>query len=136
MVRRWGQNHLNAFYEKSSADKSTSKIFLNLFITSLLIYDLQSEDWINTYYMQNGFLKACRPSRVSNETNYTNVKMIWNTLDLSSYVPKANLDHNISDHETGISTLDHSATTPRCTIHHGVLPVNGVHCMFVHPLSV
>ncbi len=27
---------------------------------SLLIYDLQSEDWINTYYMLKGFLKAHR----------------------------------------------------------------------------
>ncbi len=31
---------------------------------SLLIYDLQSEDWINTYYMLKGFLKARRPPKV------------------------------------------------------------------------
>ncbi len=82
---------------------------------SLLIYDLQSEDWINTYYMLKGFLKACRPPTVSNEMKYTNEKMTWNTQDtkLSSYVPKANVDHTISGQGTGISTLDNSATTPR-----------------------
>ncbi len=42
-------------------------------------------------------------------------KMTWNTQDtnLSSYVPKANVDHNISGQGTGIINLDHSATTPR-----------------------
>ncbi len=34
-------------------------------------------------------------------------------MNLSSYVPKANVDHTISGQGTGISTLDHSATTPR-----------------------
>ncbi len=34
-------------------------------------------------------------------------------MNLSSYVPKANVDYTISGHGTGISTLDHSATTPR-----------------------
>ncbi len=82
---------------------------------SLLIYDLQSEDWINTYYMIKDFLKTCRPPKVSNEMKCTNEKMTWNTQDtnLSSYVPTANVDHTISGQETGISTLDHSATTPR-----------------------
>ncbi len=80
---------------------------------SLLIYDLQSEDWINTYYMLKSFPKACRPPKVSNEMKCTNEKMTWNTQDtnLSSYVPKANVDHTISGQGTGISTLDHSATT-------------------------
>ncbi len=32
---------------------------------------------------------------------------------MSSYMPKANVDHTISGQGTGISTLDHSATTPR-----------------------
>ncbi len=40
--------------------------------------------------------------------------MTWNTQDtnLSSYVPKANVDYAISGQGTGIGTLDHSATTP------------------------
>ncbi len=61
---------------------------------SLLIYDLQSEDWINTYYMLNGFLYT----KGSNEMKCTNEKMTWNTHDvnLSSYVPNANVDHTIS----------------------------------------
>ncbi len=33
-------------------------------------------------------------------------------MNLSSYVPKSNVDHTISGQETGISTLDHLATTP------------------------
>ncbi len=72
--------------------------YLYLYYYSLLIYDLQSEDWINTYYMLKGFLKARRPSKVSNEMKCTNEKMRWNTQDtnLSSYVPKANVDHTIS----------------------------------------
>ncbi len=41
--------------------------------------------------------------------------MIWNNQDtnLSWYVPKANVDHTISGQGTAVSTLDHSATTPR-----------------------
>ncbi len=35
---------------------------------------------------------------------------------VSSYVPKANVDHTISGQGTGISTLDHSATIPRANI--------------------
>ncbi len=82
---------------------------------SLLIYDLQSEDWINTYYMLKGFLKAHRPPKVSTVMKCTNEKMTWNTqdTDLSTYVPKANVDHTISGQGTGISTLNHLATTPR-----------------------
>ncbi len=103
-------------------------------ILSLLIYNLQSEDWINTYYMLNmlkGFLNARRPPKVSNEMKCTDEKMTWNTQDmnlssyvpranekmtwntqdinLSSYVPKANVDHTIS----GQGTLDHLATITR-----------------------
>ncbi len=37
-------------------------------------------------------------------------------MNLSSYVPKANVDHTISGQGTGISTLDHSATTPRAKL--------------------
>ncbi len=33
-------------------------------------------------------------------------------MKLSSYELKANVDHTISGQGTGISTLDHSATTP------------------------
>ncbi len=89
-------------------------------ISLLLIYDLQSEDWINTYYMLMGFLKARRPPKESNEMKCTNENMTWNTQDtnLSSYVPKANVDHTISDQGTGISTLYHSATTPRTPMCH------------------
>ncbi len=41
--------------------------------------------------------------------------MTSNTKDmnLSWYVPKANVDHTISGQGTAVSTLDHSATTPR-----------------------
>ncbi len=69
-----------------------------LFLSLLLIYDLQSEDWINTYYMLEGFLKACMPPKVSNEMKCTNKKKTCNTPDmnLSGYVPKANVDHAIS----------------------------------------
>ncbi len=65
--------------------------------------------------MLKGFLKAPRSPKVSNEMKWTNEKMRWNNQDanLSSYVPKANVDHTISDQGTGISTLDHLATTPR-----------------------
>ncbi len=68
--------------------------------------------------MLKGFLKACRPPKVSNEMKCTNGKMTLNTQDtnLSSYVPKANVDHTISGQGTGISTLDHSATTSRANI--------------------
>ncbi len=65
--------------------------------------------------MLNGFLKACRPPKVSNEMKCINEKMTWNTQDtnLSSYVPNANVNHTISGQGTGICTLDHSTTTPR-----------------------
>ncbi len=81
---------------------------------SLLIYDLQSEEWINTYEMLEGFLKARRSPKVSNEMKWTNKKMTWTTQDtnLSWYVAKANMDHMISFQGTAISTLDHLATTP------------------------
>ncbi len=46
-------------------------------------------------------------------------KMIWNTQDtnLSNYVSKANVDHTISGQGTGISTVDHVATTPRAHVY-------------------
>ncbi len=64
--------------------------------------------------MLKGFLEARRPPKVSNEMKCTNEKMTWNTQDinLSSYVPKANVDHTINGQGTGISTFDHSAITP------------------------
>ncbi len=68
---------------------------------SLLIYDLQSEDWINTYYMLKGFLKAHMPPKVSNERKCNNFGvvaewskvrtavpwpfMVWSTLSLRTY---------------------------------------------------
>ncbi len=63
--------------------------------------------------MLKGFLKALRPPKVSNEMNYINEKMTWNTQDtnLSWYVPNANMYHTINGQITAISTLDHSATT-------------------------
>ncbi len=45
-------------------------------LISLLIYDLQSKDWINAYYMLKRFLKAHMPPKVSNEMKCTNEKMI------------------------------------------------------------
>ncbi len=81
----------------------------------ILQYDLPSKDWINTYYMLKGFLKARRTPKVWNEIKWTNEKMRWNAQDmsLSSYVSKANVDHTISGQGTATSTLEHSATTPR-----------------------
>ncbi len=68
--------------------------------------------------MLKGFLKARRPPKVSNEMKCRYEKMTWNTQDtnLSCYVPKANVDHTIGGQGTGISTLDHSATTPKATL--------------------
>ncbi len=45
---------------------------------------------------------------------YKNEKMTWNAQDtnLSSYVPKANVDHTISGQGTTTSTLNYSATRP------------------------
>ncbi len=65
--------------------------------------------------MPNGFIMESKPPKISNEIKYTNVKITWNTKDknLSSYVPTANVDHTISCQGTGISILDHSATTTR-----------------------
>ncbi len=56
----------------------------------LLIYDLQSENWINTFTLKC-FLKARRPPKVSNEMKCTNEKMTY-----PGYEPEF---------------LDHSATT-------------------------
>ncbi len=63
--------------------------------------------------MLKGFQKARRQPKVSTEMKCTNEMMIWNTQDtnLSSYVPKANVDHTISWQGICINTLDHSATT-------------------------
>ncbi len=86
-----------------SLDKNFKGILILMTIKiSFLIYDLQSEDWINTYYM----LKAHRPPKVSNEMKWTNEKMTWinQDMNLSNYVPKANVDHTISGQGTGIST--------------------------------
>ncbi len=47
---------------------------MSLFL-SLLIYDVQSENRINTYYIQKGFLEANRPPKVSNEMKCTIEKM-------------------------------------------------------------
>ncbi len=41
----------------------------------ILLYDLQSEDWINTYYILKAFLKAHRPTKVSNEMKCTKYDM-------------------------------------------------------------
>ncbi len=57
---------------------SLSLLSLSLLL-SLLIYNLQSKDWINTYYMLKSFLKAHRPPKVLNEMKCTNEKMTWNT---------------------------------------------------------
>ncbi len=64
----------------------------------LLIYDLQSKDWINAYYMLKGILKTRRRTKVSNEMKCANEKMTWNTQDtnLRSYVRNANVDHTKS----------------------------------------
>ncbi len=57
-----------------------------------------------------------------------NEKMIWNTQDtnLSCYMPKANLGHTVLGQGTAISTLDHSATTPRAYL--GAASVGSNYC--------
>ncbi len=118
-ISRVTWQHLMALYETETGELKRSYLFLlerrhvvlytscdaiwdNLYSSSLLIYDLQSKDWINTYYMLKGFPKACRPSKVSNKMKCTNEKMIWNTQDrnLISYVSKAIVDHTISGQGT------------------------------------
>ncbi len=81
-------------------------IFINLL---LLIYDLQSKDWINTYYMLEDFLKAHRPPKVSSEMKCINKNMTWNTQDtnLNWYVPKANVVHTISGCYQHLRPLSH-----------------------------
>ncbi len=71
---------------------------------------------LNTYILYGkGFLKARRPPKEWSEMKCIKEKMTWNTQDtnLSWYVPKADMDHTISGQGTAVSTLDHSATTPR-----------------------
>ncbi len=60
------------------------------------IYDLQSEDWINTYY-DEGHSMGTQATQSINEMKSTNEKMTLNTQDmnLSWYVPTANVDHTI-----------------------------------------
>ncbi len=46
-------------------------------------------------------------------------------MNLSNYVPKATVDHNVSRYKgTATSTYDHSATTPRACLHK--VPLLGV----------
>ncbi len=59
--------------------------------------------------MLKGFLKAYIPPKVSNEMKCTNKRMTCNTQNMNM----SNVDHTIGDQGTGISTLDHSATTLR-----------------------
>ncbi len=72
---------------------------------------------MNKYVLYSEGLSKCTQATqsVSNEIKCTIENMTWNTQDtnLSWYVPKANVDHTISDQGTAISTLDLSATTPR-----------------------
>ncbi len=106
----WSLLYFTLTIKKTSPYEIT---LISLSIISLLIYDLLSQLWINTYYMLKSFLKASRPPK--DEMKCANEKMTWNTQDtnLSSYMPKANVDHTISGQGTGISTLYHSPTTPR-----------------------
>ncbi len=48
--------------------------------------------------------------------------MAWNTQDMNLgwYIPKANVDQNISGQETAFYTLDHSGTTPRTNCMNGL----------------
>ncbi len=61
------------------------------------------------------FLKAPRPPKVSNEMICTIEKITCNAQDtnLSRYLLKTNVDHNLSGKGTATSSLDHSALTPR-----------------------
>ncbi len=49
-------------------------------------------------------------------------------MNLSSYVPKVDVDHTISGQGTGISNLDHSATTPRAKLK-GIVHLNAIFCI-------
>ncbi len=105
------KGHIISIISTCASNKKNKK-------TSLLIYDLQSDVWINTYYMLKDFLKARSPPKASNEMKCTNEKMTWNTqhTNRSRYVPTTNVHHTISGQGTVIITLDHSATTPRANM--------------------
>ncbi len=79
---------------------------------SLLIYDLESESGINTYYMLDGFLKANRPPKISNEMKCTKNDMKYPGYEIELVCAKG-MDHTKSGQGPAISTLDHSATTPK-----------------------
>ncbi len=86
---------------------------------------------LNKYILYaKGLSKGTQASQM--KWKCTNEKMAWNTQDtnLSSYVPNANVDHTKSCQGTGISTLDHSATTPRAVYH-----TNEDLCMICHMIS-
>ncbi len=87
--------------------KVSLNIFINIWfsIRKLNIYILYAER----------LFKGMQATQNVKWNECTNEKMTWNTQDtnLSWYVPKADVDHAISGPGTAISTLDHSATTPR-----------------------
>ncbi len=63
-------------------------------------------------YFKNTFINIWFAIRRLNKyILYSKVTQATQDTNLSSYVPKVNVDHTISDQGTGISTLDHSATT-------------------------
>ncbi len=69
---------------------------------------------LNKYILYaKGLSKGMQATQSVKWNECTNEKMTWNTQDmnLSWYVPNANVDHTISGWRTAISTLDHSATT-------------------------
>ncbi len=76
---------------------------------TLLIYDLQLKDWINTYYMLKGHPNV--------QMKYNVQMKRWHEIPRiqtwARYVSKANVDYIISGQGIGISTLYHSTTTPR-----------------------
>ncbi len=73
---------------------------------SLLIYDLQSKDWINTYYMLKG-------TQATQSVNWNEMYKWKDDMKYPGYEPEQLCAHTISGQGTGISTIDHSATTPR-----------------------
>ncbi len=74
---------------------------------------------LNKYILYGkGFLKP----RMATQSVKWNEMYKWKDdmkhqgMNLSWYVPKDNVDHTISGQGTAVSTLDHSATTPRAIL--------------------
>ncbi len=116
---------------KSRNEESFAKALQNIFINIWFAigrfnkYILYA-DWVS---------KGTQTTQSANEIKCTNEKMTCNTQDinLSWYVPKANVDHTVRGQ--GTSTLDHSATTPRVCCLISVLSLSVAFWLVITELS-